>query len=77
MKQQSKFSQNQQNAEQQLGAHEMQQQQQAGHEFASADELLRFDAKNTMVPPEIAQRLRQSSQSVPPRRSWWKNLFGQ
>ncbi|MGA2747948.1 MAG: hypothetical protein ABSG59_04150 [Verrucomicrobiota bacterium] len=45
-------------------------------EFASVEELLRHDAAQTAVPPEIAQRLRQSlEESPPPRRSWWRKLF--
>jgi hypothetical protein len=52
--------------------------QQAGQEFTSAEEMLRFDAKHTAVPPQIADRLRHSASSLPlPRRSWWKNIFGQ
>jgi hypothetical protein len=55
-----------------------QSQRQDGHEFAGADELLRFDAEHTIIPPEIAQRLQQSSADIPPpRKSWWKNLLGQ
>jgi hypothetical protein len=45
--------------------------------FESAEELLRHDAAQTAVPPEIARRLSQSiAQSAPPRRSWWRKLFG-
>ena len=70
MKQKSKLSQH----EQHLAAH-TQQHQQAGQEFAGPEELLRFDAAQTPVPPQIAERLKQS---VPPAapRSWWRNLFG-
>ena len=74
MKQQSKLSQEQQ--------HEMaaasESRQQAAREFASAEEMLRWDAAQTAVPPPIAQRLKQSVGNLPPpRRSWWKNLLGQ
>jgi hypothetical protein len=77
MKQQSKLSQEQQHAEQLAAAHTTR--QQAGQEFASAEELLRFDAKQIAVPPQIAERLKQSAGNLPPppRRSWWKNLLGQ
>jgi len=76
MKQQSKLSQEQQHAEQQAGLHETR--QQTGQEFASAEELLRFDARQTEVPAQVAERLKQSTGHLPPpRRSWWKNLFGQ
>lgn len=54
-----------------------QSQQQGVREFANADELLRFDAEHTIIPPEIAQRLQQSAAHIPPpRRSWWRNLLG-
>lgn len=73
MKQQTKLSQEQQAA----AAH--QSQQQTGQEFASAEELLRFDAMQTTVPPQIAQRLKRSAGADAPatRRPWWKNLLGQ
>lgn len=46
-------------------------------EFANSDELLRFDAAQTTVPPEIARRLQKSAANLPvPPRPWWKNLFG-
>jgi hypothetical protein len=73
MKHEHKFSQEQQHD----AAHETR--QQAGQEFASAEEMLRFDAAHTAVPPQIADRLKHSIGSAPPApgRSWWKNLFGQ
>ena len=76
MKHQSKLSQDQQHTEQQAGAQETR--QQAGQEFAGADELLRFDAAQTVVPPQIAERLKQSASNLPPppRRAWWRNLLG-
>ena len=47
------------------------------HEFASTEELLRYDAAQTDVPPGIAKRLQQSTQNVPaPNRSWWQRFFG-
>ena len=70
MKQQSKISQR----EQPLAAH-TQQHQQGGQEFAGAEELLRFDASQTPVPPPIAERLKQSAPPAAPR-SWWRNVFG-
>jgi hypothetical protein len=46
------------------------------HEFATPEDVLRFDAKNTAVPEGIAQRLGRSSyQLPPPSRPWWKRLF--
>jgi hypothetical protein len=56
---------------------ETQSRQTAGREFSSVEELLRFDAAQTAVPPEIAQRLQKSAANIPPPlRPWWKNLFG-
>ncbi|HXI73611.1 MAG TPA: hypothetical protein VNN22_24980 [Verrucomicrobiae bacterium] len=72
MKQQTKLTQkSEQVAEQQS-------QQQAANEFESSDELLRFDAAQTTVPPEIAQRLQKSTAHInpPTARPWWKNIFG-
>jgi hypothetical protein len=46
-------------------------------EFQTVEELLRHDAAQTAVPPEIARRLSQSiAQPAPPRRSWWRRLLG-
>lgn len=46
-------------------------------EFASAEEMLRFDAAQTSVPPGIAQRLRESTTELPrPKPSWWKRFIG-
>jgi hypothetical protein len=73
MKQQNKFS---------TGQHQEQAaESQAAHsgplEFQSAEELLRHDAAQTAVPPEIARRLSQSiAQSAPPRRPWWRRWIG-
>jgi hypothetical protein len=57
---------------------EQQAQQETAREFESSDELLRFDAAQTAVPPEIAQRLQKSAAHIKPpaTRPWWKNLFG-
>jgi hypothetical protein len=56
---------------------ENQSQQTSGREFASVEEVLRYDAKQTNVPPEIAQRLGQSLQNEPrPARSWWRRWLG-
>jgi hypothetical protein len=72
MRQQTRFSQKQEhNTGQQT-------QSQTGKEFANSDDLLWFDAAQTNVPPEIAQRLQKSVAEIqtPKSRSWWKNLFG-
>ncbi|HAO80943.1 MAG TPA: hypothetical protein DCQ92_18640 [Verrucomicrobia subdivision 3 bacterium] len=72
MKQQTKLSQKQEHIT------EQQTQSQAAKEFSNADELLRFDAAQTAVPPEIAERLKKSAEKIQPpeARSWWKNLLG-
>jgi hypothetical protein len=72
MKQQTKLSQ-----EQQQHVAEHQSQQPAAREFATAEELLRYDAEHTPVPPAIAQRLQKSTGVLPqPKTAWWKRLFG-
>jgi hypothetical protein len=46
-------------------------------EFQSVEDLLRHDAAQTAVPPEIARRLSQSIAQAPPaRRPWWRKLIG-
>lgn len=53
-------------------------QQPVVREFGSVEELLRFDAAQTVVPPEIARRLEHSTREAVPavRRPWWKSLLG-
>jgi len=72
MKHEKKFT----SQEQQIS--ETQSRQTTEREFASVEELLRFDARQTTVPPTIAERLRKSAAHVnpPTARPWWKNLFG-
>ena len=42
-------------------------------EFKSAEEMLRYDARQTLVPPAVAQRLQQSIGPLPqPNRPWWR-----
>jgi hypothetical protein len=75
MKHQSKLSQEQQQSRQ-VGT-EQQTQSPAAREFASADELLRYDAARTPVPPAIAQRLQKSTSSLSgSKTSWWKRWLG-
>ena len=75
MKHQNKLSREQQQS-QQVGT--VQQTQPSGaREFANADEMLRYDAAHTPVPPDIAQRLQKSTGDLPrPKTAWWKRLFG-
>ena len=48
-----------------------------GREFATPEELLRFDAAQTPVPSGIEQKLQRSLDAAPkPDRSWWQRLFG-
>jgi hypothetical protein len=49
----------------------------AAREFATPEELLRYDARQTEVPPAVAQRLGASLEREPPRaRSFWRRCFG-
>jgi hypothetical protein len=72
MKHRTKLSQNQEHTAEHQAQHD------AVREFASSDELLRFDAAQTTVPGGIAKRLRESSAGIRPAapRPWWKSLFG-
>ncbi len=46
-------------------------------EFASVDDLLRFDSQNHPVPPEVGERLNSSLAAEPPRnKPWYKKIFG-
>jgi hypothetical protein len=72
MKQQKKFHSEQQ--QEQIAEHQTT--QKAAQEFATVEELLRFDATHTNAPHGIADRLRKSSADLPkPPRSWWQRFF--
>jgi hypothetical protein len=72
MKHQTKLSE-----EQQQQAAGQQTQKQSPREFANAEEMLRYDAAHTPVPPDIARRLQKSTTAVPaPKASWWRKFFG-
>ena len=75
MKRESRLSSDEQQQSREAGTrHELEQQQ--VREFATPEELLRYDAAGTDVPPGIAERLRKSSENLPPpSRSWWQRLF--
>ncbi|HEY3912953.1 MAG TPA: hypothetical protein VGN61_00590 [Verrucomicrobiae bacterium] len=46
-------------------------------QFENVEQLLRHDAAQTTVPPEIASRLNKSMEESPPsRRPWWRRIFG-
>jgi hypothetical protein len=73
MKQQSKLTTNQKEEQ----SAEMRAAKTTAQEFSTVEELLRHDAGQTVVPPGIAQRLRQSAgQPEAPRRPWWRRLLG-
>ena len=64
-------------AQEQQALAETKSQQASVREFASTEELLRFDAQQTAVPDSIAQRLARSIQNLPrPAGSWWRRWFG-
>ena len=46
-----------------------------GREFASVEELLRFDASQVKPPPAIAERLKESLEKEP-LQPWWRRIFG-
>jgi hypothetical protein len=46
-------------------------------EFATVEDLLRYDSEQNPVPPEVADRLGRSLEAEPRReRPWYKKLFG-
>lgn len=62
-----------QEQEQQLSASQT---VQGSKEFASAEEMLRHDAQQTIVPPTVAERLARSIQAEPKsNRPWWRRLM--
>ena len=72
MKYEKKFSQQ----EQQQASESHTQGNQTIHEFALPEDALRFDAKQTAVPENVAQRLSRSLQhNPPPTRPWWRRWF--
>jgi hypothetical protein len=73
MKQETKLS----TGQQQEQAAETRTVKTTAQEFESAEQLLRYDAARTPVPPEIASRLNRSVEESPPpsRRPWWRRIF--
>lgn len=52
-------------------------QETAAREFASAEEALREDIRQTAVPPAVEHRLSKSIEKLPRTgRPWWKRLMG-
>lgn len=76
MKRQSKLTSQQKQEEQQQQAADLRAQQNAGMEFATPEELLRYDGKQTEVPPGVAARLQESLDKLPPPRGWWRRFLG-
>ena len=57
--------------------HFQQAESQRAKEFASVEDLLRFDSEQNPVPPEVADRLGRSLEAEPkPEKPWYKRLFG-
>jgi len=72
MKQRHKLSQEQQ-AE---TAAELNLTKKAELEFSGPETLLRHDAAQVVVPPAVAERLRESAAGLEtPRASWWRRWF--
>lgn len=66
-----------QQQQEQTSEQQIDRQVQRGQEFASVEDLVRYDAGQTTLPPAIAERLQRSLKSEPPpKRSWWQRLFG-
>ncbi len=62
---------------QQQAAQQQVAQSQPGQEFATVEEMLRFDAAQTPVPPEVEERLRKSVEAEPrPAGPWWRRWLG-
>jgi hypothetical protein len=76
MKRQTKLDSVEQQQAQQTGT-EQHQQNATAVEFATAEELLRYDAARTPVPASIARRLQQSAAGLPRSKpAWWKRWWG-
>ena len=46
-------------------------------EFATVDDLLRYDSEQNPVPAEVAERLGKSLEAEPkPEQPWYRKLFG-
>lgn len=75
MKRQTKLNSTEHQQQEALG--QQAQQPAPGLEFATPEELLRYDAARTPVPAEIEQRLQESAADLPrPKRAWWKRFWG-
>jgi hypothetical protein len=62
--------------EQQHVSETQSQSQPAIHEFATPEDVLRYDVKQTRVPDRVGERLSRSLQNQPQlTQPWWKRLF--
>jgi len=58
-------------------AEEVQGSGQEGKEFATVEELLRYDSEQNPVPPEVAERLGKSLENEPKQeKPWYKRILG-
>lgn len=72
----SKLHQKEQN-EEELNSSQKQEQETAGMEFNTVEDLLRHDSDQNPVPADVAERLNRSIAAEPkPQRSWINKLFG-
>ena len=56
---------------------QLHQQPQAGQEFPTVEDMLRFDAQQNVPAASISERLKESiAREPPPPLPWWKRLFG-
>jgi hypothetical protein len=63
--------------DQELAAVHHQQQGATARQFTTPEEVLRFDAAQTQVPPAVAERLQKSVSREPQTPSpWWKRWLG-
>jgi hypothetical protein len=52
-------------------------QQAEGQQFATVEDLLRYDSEQNPIPAEVSERLNASIAAEPKQsRSWLKGLFG-
>ena len=49
--------------------------QKNGIEFSSPEEMIRYDASQTKIPPDIARRLQEAAAEEARRQSWWQRLW--
>jgi hypothetical protein len=64
--------------QEQLSQSQAQTQQTAAREFATAEDAIREDLRQTVVPLAVEQRLSKSIEKLPkPGRPWWKRLVGE